>query len=153
MNKTISSLIIVISGLAILVSFYLVGSPLTVRKERADEKRIMDLQNLQWQIIGFWQAKHKLPTRLPDLNSNLNGTPIPTDPTTNEPYDYIVQSAEQFSLCATFFKRATTDQNSPKYTAPIEKASPENNWNHPAGRFCFDRTIDPDFYPPNPKID
>lgn len=27
------------------------------------------------------------------------------------------------------------------------------NWEHAAGRTCFERTIDPDLYPPREKVD
>lgn len=137
---------------SIILGFSVVGSPAYQRSLRQDSQRLSDLQSIQWQIINYYQSKESLPGSLEEIRDPLLGWSIPRDPETNEPYEYILigQSAKAFELCATFDEATPSRGNMPDRdysfvhpTGPFES----ENWNHPAGRHCFDRTIDPDFYP------
>lgn len=131
---------------AIAAGFYVAGSPAAERAARFDEQRVMDLQNIQWQIVNYWQAKQALPKTLDDLNDSINGFAAPHDPETSEVYGYIVKAAARsFELCASF-NRATTDAPA-KIWHPIAADGISENWAHGEGRMCFLRTIDPDRYP------
>ncbi len=127
----------------------MVGSPSNERLYRFDEQRIQDLQSIQWQIIDYWQNKQKLPTQLADLNYTLRDIKVPIDPESGAKYEYYIDSAYTFRLCATFNK---SSRNAPTdtpvvYPMPNEASlSGTNYWQHPEGNFCFQRTIDPDFF-------
>jgi len=136
--------------LAVIVgSFFIVGSPTSARLNQFDQQKVYDLQEIQYQIVNYWQTKEKLPATLVDLTDSISGFRAPVDPQTNLPYQYTIKDAEDlsFELCATFNKQAQS--NTPKSSYPA--VSKDQNWDHPAGEFCFARTIDKQLYPPFSK--
>ncbi len=138
--------------------FLIVGTPAQARLARFDAQKVNDLQNIQSQVVYYWQAKQKLPGAITDLNSSLNYGPIPVDSQSGEPYVYQATGALAFKLCATFNAQSRGAQvlsgdwtgyaRQPLAVAPIGgKEMVQDNWQHDAGQVCFDRTIDPSFYP------
>ena len=140
--------------------FFIVGTPAEARLARFDAQKVNDLQNIQSQIIGFYQAKQKLPGVITDLNNSLNYGPVPVDPQSGEQYVYQPGEGLSFKLCAMFNTESRGNQNfytsqgpydSRFMNAPVPaggKGMMQDNWQHGAGQVCFDRTIDPAFYPP-----
>src|SRR3989344_6367631 len=47
--------------LAIVVGFWVMGSPYTQKEKRFDAERVNALQTIQYQIVSYWQNKEKLP--------------------------------------------------------------------------------------------
>lgn len=152
---------------SIYVSFSIMGSPKTQRMLRLDERRISDLQNIQYQIINYWQQKEKLPVDLKSLSNPLTGysLPVPPEFEKGEIYEYKVNGSLKFELCATFslpIQKGWRD-TSGSYSGimPIEKITSDivsypvggtnESWKHDTGRVCFERIIDKDIYPPFPK--
>jgi hypothetical protein len=156
-------------GVAILAivtigsGFFIVGTPVEARLARFDAQKVSDLQNIQSQVVYYWQAKQKLPATITDLNNSLNYGPVPADPQSGESYVYQATGALSFKLCATFNAQSRGNQNfysgtralTPTAPTPAEekailsgKGMQEDNWQHGAGEVCFERTIDPSFYPP-----
>jgi hypothetical protein len=141
----------ILAAVAILSGFFIVGTPAEARLARFDAEKVSDLQNIQSQIIEYYRAKQKLPAALDDINTSLSYGPLPVDRQTGEPYGYQATGALSFKLCATFNaeSRATQTIYSEPRAVPIGgKAGVPDNWQHESGRICFDRTIDPSFYPP-----
>jgi hypothetical protein len=174
--KNKSKLFVWISSILVLFSivygFNVMGGPGSQRDLRLDQRRIEDLQNIQYQVINFWQQKEKLPATLDELKNPLSGNSIPQDPEFQKGLSYEYSKISdlskntpiKFELCATF-------------TLPIPKGYVENSkggygvmpardiavssmpylggtndsWDHQEGRTCFEREIDPDLYPPYPK--
>lgn len=139
--------------LAVIVSaFFIVGSPTTARLIQFDQQKVSDLQNIQSQIVNYWQTKEKLPANLSDLNDAISGFVVPTDPQTKINYEYNIKDAANlsFELCATFNDFSQTNQNISNRVMPIAgiPESYNQNWDHAAGRVCFERTIDKQLYPP-----
>lgn len=132
--------------------FFIVGTPAEARLARFDAQKISDLQNIQSQIIGFYQAKQKMPSMIDDLNTSLAYGPMPVDPQSGESYVYQPGEGLSFKLCAVF--NAASRGNQLMYAEPMRampmngKTAPADNWQHGAGSVCFDRIIDPAFYPP-----
>lgn len=127
-------------------SFAIFGSPVSQRKMRFDERRENDLASIQSQVINYWQLKEKLPQSLNELNDSTSYFYVPTDPETNEPYEYKTAGVLSFSLCATFgLPRQDTYNQYESYARPMMG---KDTWDHEIGRTCFDRTIDPKLYPP-----
>lgn len=140
--------------LTILAGFYVVGTPAHARQLRLDQQKIDDLQNIQSQVLGFWQTKQMLPHQLSELNDSISGFSVPVDPVTGAAYEYTTTGTYGFRLCATFAQPST--QNASPNRGKVMPASPygvgvSDNWAHSKGRACFDRTIDPTRYPPYPK--
>jgi len=85
------------------------------------------------------------------LNDPISEFKVPVDPQTNQPYEYnIIDAANlSFELCATFNKEGTDlygQAPSLVYNYAPTKGYMEN-WQHAAGRVCFERTIDKQLYP------
>lgn len=140
--------VIAIVAIATVGGFFIVGSPFAERMRRFDEQRVSNLQEIQWQIINYWQRKDKLPAVLDDLRDPISGFTVPTDPETAAAYAYRVTTKLQFELCADF-KTANTgkDGMTPRAISPVgAPGTVPENWAHGTGRVCFERTIDPQLY-------
>lgn len=140
---------------SIVSGFFIVGTPWQARLYRYDDQKVSDLQNIQYQIVNYWQLKEVLPPTLGTLNDPLSNYIVPLDPQSGAEYAYTATGPLSFRLCATF--NAETQLYSSTATparvvaVPGEKAQTPDNWQHDAGEVCFDRTIDPELYPPFSK--
>ncbi|MBI3630904.1 MAG: hypothetical protein HY221_01025 [Candidatus Sungbacteria bacterium] len=136
---------------SIIYGFLIAGTPQTQRDRRMDEQRLNDLGMIQNQIISYWTQKNKLPPAIENLRDPIGGFDPPQDPQTHEAYEYRPTGPVSFELCASF----ATSQNEPEIRGPYALPRPAAlgggptsfNWAHGAGRMCFSRSIDPDFYP------
>lgn len=138
----------------IIAGFFIIGSPQKMRAQKQDAIRIQDLQNIQWQIVNYWQQKERLPSTLSDMNDPISGYREPVDPKTGESYEYHMTGPLSFQLCATFALEG--DTRGPRTTepfamSPVRGEPLADNWQHAKGRTCFERTIDPELYPPITK--
>ncbi len=151
-------------GVLILVSivagFFIVGTPQQARLRRFDAQKVSDLQSIQYQVVTYWQAKQQLPTTLADVSDPISGFTVPTDPQTKQQYEYQPTGALSFQLCAQFNslsdKRGVVSEMQTYPVAPTSVPASvasysSDNWQHSAGRTCFDRTIDAQRYPPIKK--
>jgi hypothetical protein len=129
---------------------------------------VEDLQNIQYQVINYWQQKEKLPEKLTDLSNPISGYSLPVDPEFEQGkvYEYIAKENLSFELCATFtaeIQQGWQENNygvMPMYketsgitvsSYPYIGSGINESWNHKIGRTCFTRTIDKDIYPPFEK--
>ena len=151
-----SKLLVSIASFVVIASlvggFVFVGSPMSARAKKFDERRVGDLQSIQsYLIYSYWQQKAALPDSLDDLKDPISGFMIPVDPETGADYEYIQTDDLSFRLCATF-DLPSQSNDGPRATSAIYPSMLENdNWKHEAGRECFDRTVDPELYPPFEK--
>ncbi|MFZ2500915.1 MAG: DUF5671 domain-containing protein [Minisyncoccia bacterium] len=138
----------------VVAGFFIVGTPAQARLARYDAQKVTDLQTIQSQVITFYQAKQKLPGTITDLNNSLSYGPMPVDSQTGAAYEYQPGEGLSFKLCATFNVMSRTNQIQPEVRpiTPDGRAMKQDNWQHGAGNVCFDRTIDPSFYPPLNKV-
>ncbi|MEK7625590.1 MAG: DUF5671 domain-containing protein [Patescibacteria group bacterium] len=136
---------------SIILGFFIVGTPADQRERRFDEQRVSSLQMLQSQIVDYWVRKSALPESTKDLENNISGFIVPTDPGSKADYEYRVLSPLSFELCAVF-SRASKESGlagrGMKVPSPYFNSF-QQNWDHDAGRFCWTRTIDPDLYKVN----
>lgn len=144
--KYFAYFIILVVAAAIIGGFFIIGSPKEARLQRFDDQRIMDLQAMQSQIVSYWQNNEKLPARLEDLVDDISGFRVPKDPETQGDYRYEIKGERQFILCAKFNFPSPGEKN-PRAVVPVGPYS-EQNWDHPAGEHCFERTINPETNPP-----
>ncbi len=144
-----ASIVLVIA--TVVGGFIIVGSPADARSRGYDTRRITDLQQIQSQVVNFWQYKQKLPVASSELNDPLSGFVLPVDPATGEAYEYHAVGVKTFELCATF----TTSANdlAVKPVSVPGNGDPNNEyWAHEKGRVCFERTIDGEKYPPAARV-
>jgi hypothetical protein len=137
----------------IVSGFFIIGSPNDIRMQRLDSQKISDLQGIQNQITYYYQTKGKLPENLSQLQDPLVGYVIPKDAQTGQDYGYrITTPPYSFEVCATFNRDSTgtSDRMQPSMAMHIG-VKDGDNWVHTAGQTCFERTIDPDMYPPFTK--
>src|SRR3989338_668809 len=149
---TVIVVVIVIIG----SGFFIAGTPQSQRLTRFDERRVSDLQNIQWQIINYWQRKEYLPNNLNDLVDPICGFIVPVDPETGRGYEYVVIGDLSFKLCANFSTSSSEADTKTLFESaqrPVSvvdsKPYPDSYsvWNHGSGMVCFERVIDPDLYP------
>ena len=133
----------------IVAGFFIVGTPQEARLYRLDQQKVSDLQTIQWQLVTFWQQKQTLPSALDELNDPLSGFTVPMDAQTGESYSYERTSQSSFKICADF--NVASRATNMSYTEPYPYPGEQQNWSHEAGEVCFDRTIDPERYPPFTK--
>lgn len=144
----------VVVAVAIIAGFFIVGTPRQARLARFDSQRVSDLQNIQWQIVNYWQQKQKLPGISNDLADPISGFSVPFDPQTKEVYEYKETAPLSFQLCAVFNKESRKmmdgfGMSRPYPAMPVAiKGEGIDNWQHGKGHACFERTIDPERYPP-----
>ena len=154
---------------AIGYSFSIMGSPATQRALRLDDRRVNDLQNLQYQVINYWQQKEELPKDLTALSNPLSGYSVPVEPEfeKGKKYEYAVKGKMTFELCATFslpipkgwreyssggvMPMIAYEKDASNISYPYPGGGINESWDHQEGRTCFERTIDKDMYPPYPK--
>ena len=166
-SLTIGIAIAVVAIATIGSGFIIVGTPGQARLETFDEQKVSDLQNIQYQIVSYWQSKDALPTTLTDLNDSISGFSVPVDPQNSDSYQYKVLPSKlgvgitessgftpfvempTFQLCATF--NAISDGSVPAISEPmpatLSGGTISGDWWHAAGNTCFVRTIDPALYP------
>ena len=132
-------LVTVVSG------FLVIGSPMTQRLYRLDAQKVSDLQTIQGELLyTYYQAKRELPPTLDALNDTTIGFQVPVDQQSGEPYGYRVTGDLTFQLCATFNKASRAREGGPRFA---EGGVTNESWHHDAGEYCFDRTVDPAFFP------
>lgn len=157
--KWFAGMVITVVAAVAVAGFFVAGSPKHARLKKFDGIRVQHLQTIQSELIGFWQAKERLPEQLDELNDAVRGFAVPADPMTGETYGYERKADRQFALCATFASPSEgVEAGYPKYAprpvypgeygAAYPLLDGGFNWEHDAGRVCFDRTIDPDFFKP-----
>jgi hypothetical protein len=139
---------------SIISGFSVLGTPQSQRALRYDNQKVSDLQNIQWQIVNYWQQKERLPETLEALEDPISGFILPSDPQTDSAYVYEKTDILSFNLCAEFNKPSQKFNYSTARIAyvevePIGKVGRplDENWQHEAGQGCFSRTIDPELYP------
>ena len=139
--------------IAVVGAFFIVGSPATARLLQFDQQKVSDLQMIQSQVVNYWQRKEVLPNSLDDLNDPISGFKAPLDPQSGENYTYILAKPSDlaFELCANFNKEGGGQNGPMKPISVYTQTGVQENWQHPAGYFCFPRTIDKQLYPPIKK--
>jgi heme/copper-type cytochrome/quinol oxidase subunit 2 len=133
--------------IAIILGFSVIGSPSTQRMIRYDNQKVSDLQNIQWQVVNYWQRKEILPTKIEDMIDPISGYSLPSDPQSGEMYVYRKTGLMSFELCAKFNKESNASTNQMTMMPAKRGEGFTENWMHGMGEKCFERIIDPLLYP------
>jgi len=155
LTKYFAGAVSVIVLVAVVGAFFIVGSPMKARLAQFDQQKVNDLQNIQYQVVNYWQRKSQLPQNLDELNDSISGYFAPLDPETDNPYEYTIKDSKNliFELCAVFNLDSKTQLGvKPMAAYPAIYDGISQNWEHSSGRVCFERKIDKQLYPPIDKI-
>jgi hypothetical protein len=134
----------VVVGALLVLGFTNSDTPTKVREMKIDAQQVSDLSDMQYRI----EDHHKINNALPkDVTTVYVGVPAPKAVEGRAAYEYKVVDTDTYELCATF---AYPSQNvDVEASQPIllerDLKNPYNNWDHGAGKTCFERTpvIDP----------
>lgn len=133
----------VVSGVlvfgSIILGFAVLGSPDTQRLLKADNLKMSNLTEINSYIQNFFSQNGKLPDNLNEASS-LGYYPNLIDVQTKKPYEYIKRGSLNYSLCAEFNKASGVEVTPQAYPYGSSFGS------HPAGRHCFEQTINPNSY-------
>lgn len=132
----IASAVVVIGS--IVWGFSVLGSPATQRLYKYDDQKVNDLMNLSSAVESFYLQKNALPKDLNEL-STLGYGFNSIDSQTQKSYEYIKNGTLKYSVCAEFNKDSLTKD-------PAQRPVGYISWSHPEGRYCFERTINPNNY-------
>lgn len=165
-------IVIVIGLIALGISY--IGSPTTLRNIRDDNTREEHLSQIRYNVLNFYQTgEGKLPKTLEEMkigNPYNDYSQNLVDPATKQPYEYKVLADKvvegkkypTFALCANFSEDGKADERvqgagkgSIAPSIAYDSAMPfypENTRfdDHPKGNHCFEISIDPLRYKPNP---
>ncbi|MDR3571788.1 MAG: DUF5671 domain-containing protein [Candidatus Pacebacteria bacterium] len=136
----------------ILSGFVVIGTPTQARAYRYDEQKVSDLQQIQSDVVSYWQQNGKLPAALDQIGTPLTGGTLPVDEQTGQPYTYATVSSLAFKVCATFnaptapYAITQADMTAPESVTSGSAYIPDS-WYHGEGEQCFVRIINPDQYP------
>ncbi len=117
-----------LAGLAIamaviaVVSLWVLGSPSATRERNQDRQRVADLRSIEGLVWNYILEHEQLPSTLDALRRGNQWMTIPTDPQTDDSYEYRRLNEERYELCATF----TGEDRGP------------TEWAHGPGRQCFE---------------
>ncbi len=121
---------------SIIWGFSVLGSPRTQRLYKYDEQKTNDLTNIQNEINNYYSQEGNLPATLDELNKNYYSNHA--DPQSQKSYEYAPTSQNKYNICADFNKDSKQSGYGQTY--------PQGSWTHPAGRYCFAQTINPNTY-------
>ncbi len=129
---------------SVVWGFSVIGSPRNQQLLKYDEQKVNDLSNLSYQIESYYLNNQTLPDALGNM-MNGNYYVAPVDPQNQKPYEYKKVDNLHYELCAEFNKDSS-DKNSMYNTPAIYDSRLDSQWTHPAGEYCFKRSINPENY-------
>jgi hypothetical protein len=118
----IGSAVVVVAS--VIAGLFVTGSPLEQRLLRLDERRVSDLQSLSQAAEFRWDRNETIAGTASELVDGRYLSRLPSDPTTDQPYEYRVTGPRGFEVCAVFDRPARPD-----FAGDF--------WSHDAGRHCF----------------
>lgn len=140
------ALMALVVAVAIVFGFTHIEMPKAQRAIILDQQRVSDLSQMQSQIGEYYRIKQALPANTDELTNIGFGYILPTDPESHEPYAYTAKASTTFEVCADFATEGgETGKDEYSIAYPIGGMT-TGSWEHKAGRTCFSRTIDPDFF-------
>lgn len=116
------------TAVVLLATLIAMGSPMTARKQKMDDRRIDDLEQISNSIQRYASEHDHLPKALDALTDEVNALDT-TDPVTGAPYEYSVVDSASYQLCASFTLAGARSER--------WRRSGGETWRHPTGHHCF----------------
>lgn len=123
----------------LVLGFWQSDTPTEIRDLAADEIQTQNLQDMQYRIENHYRITKILPQTIAEL---YTGVEVPKAPTKRESYTFTIIDSDTYQLCATYVfssDRANGNSNTTTVTKPV--INQYDNWDHAAGKTCFERTI------------
>jgi hypothetical protein len=134
--KYFVSTIIFFVSVILIFGFYFAGTPQTARKQRFDEMREQNIEQIEWIVQDYYDMNNKLPDSMEELRNSNTIERVSVDPETQEPYEYNVLDEDSFLLCTTFYF-----ESSKLSRTKMELLSTISSLEHGAGYHCFEKNI------------
>jgi NADH:ubiquinone oxidoreductase subunit 6 (subunit J) len=138
----------------VVTTFVVVGSPTHQRNLRLDEQTINQLRTIRQNIITQYQGTGKLPKDKSSIKDfgTMRMVVDKTEDSKTFDYEYNVIDAQKldFALCAHFNESYTASQD--KIGMNYYNYESDSEWDHDAGRYCFNFNIDKIKYPVRPDV-
>lgn len=169
-TKSLAWVVAIIIIASLITGFSYIGSPTLLQHIKDDNQREIDISNIRYQIVNYYQSKNgTLPKTLEAMNAgNPYPQEIPKDPETGLPYKYQILADKvintttkfpTFELCATFAEDGSVDERVQNAGGTLVSrptgikggyvADNETDFSkHPVGETCFKISIDPERYKP-----
>ena len=119
----IGSIAVVVA--AVIAGLWLIGSPGEQRQQRFDARRVSDLVQLSQALYRHRNERRVLPASIAEVVDGRMLSRLPSDPATEESYEYRVTGERQFQLCAVFARSSRSEDAT-------------DFWRHEAGRHCYE---------------
>lgn len=116
----------------VVAAVVVMGSPSAQREAKLDSRRVDDLNHIAQVIDRHFHVHGALPADLATLAAQPGQRLASTDPVDGTPYGYAVTGKRTYRLCAVFVTDTAERPPAGGRWVPDE-------WNHGAGRQCFDR--------------
>lgn len=126
---------------SIVWGFSVLGSPRTQQLLKYDQQKVADLQNMTNGVNNYYSTKGILPNTIEEMSNGNYYIPL-LDSQNQKPYEYKKTGNLAYEVCAEF-NTESKDKNS-SLSMPYLYGS--TTWVHPAGRYCFSQTINPNTY-------
>lgn len=128
--------------LAVMIyGFTLIDTPGAVRDQAIDEQQRNDLQDIQWRIEAHYAEVGELPAEVGEVYEVQE---VPSAPEGRAAYEYEITGEQSYNLCAEFAAASDEAYPKPYLRTPDRIGDYQNqNWEHTAGRWCFERTVAP----------
>ena len=130
----------IIVALAIFIAgIFFVESPAQARQLRIDQETINRLNTTENAIQSYFAQSGILPENLDVLSQEVGFTTKldAQNPSTKQNFDYKILEKKKYQLCTDFLRASLSEAEGgyPSYTYPY------GNYEHEAGRQCFERTV------------
>jgi hypothetical protein len=126
----------------VIYGFTLIDAPSVAREARIDQEQVNDLQDIQWRIEAYHQENDSFPANIGMLYQDF---PEPVAPEGRESYEFDITGPDTYELCAVFAHATPASERS--LAKPMVTGNDvylqNQNWEHAAGRKCFERKIIP----------
>jgi hypothetical protein len=140
-SASLAAIAIAIAGFAVT------GSPFKMRLARLDLRKIVDISESYRHVRDYARERDNLPKSLDQVASaGYMDTKPPLDPETHAPYEYRITGPESVEICANFHVAQDAEAIKEAVYANMSMYQPagnvvEQSWEHPAGHYCFTRTV------------
>lgn len=126
----------VVVAVTVIAAIWVMGSPAAQREAKLDSRRVDDLNHIVQVVDHYVEVNGALPPDLATLAHQPGQRLSITDPVDGSAYGYEVTGARTYRLCAVF---VTDTAQTPAWGG----AWNPDDWNHDAGRQCFERKAKP----------
>jgi hypothetical protein len=124
----------IVVAAAVVGGVWVMGSPSEQRLRRMDAQRVEDLRVIAGYVKVYWKRHERVPATLEELSGEPGVRFTSKDPATGAGYEYQAGEGDAYRLCATFARDSDTGEG-----ARSLLYGGFDEWNHGAGRQCFDR--------------